>query len=112
MAHPHPLSALTIEESHVARGVVKAAYPDSVLVFRQIFLYEPPKDQVIAFLELEHAGQVTESSPRPARLAQVWFDAAAKAEEPKYSECIIDIQEKKILSTQSTGPGEFPSLIM
>lgn len=110
--HPHPLSALSIEESAIARDVVRSLNPGSVIVFRQIFLYEPPKAQVSAFLELEHAGKVTDATPRPPRLAQVWFDVAERDAPAKFAESVVDLKTKKVVSTRTTLPGQHASLIM
>ncbi|SPO05410.1 related to peroxisomal amine oxidase (copper-containing) [Cephalotrichum gorgonifer] len=109
---PHPLSALTVEESAVARDVIRSLHPDTVLLFRQIYLYEPPKAQVAEFLELEHSGKLTDTTPRPPRLAQVWFDVGAREKTPKYAESIVDIGLKTVVSTRTTGPGQLSSLIM
>lgn len=110
--HPHPLSALTVEESIVARDVIRSLHPDSVLLFRQIFLFEPPKAQVTAFLELEHSGKLTDETSRPCRLAQVWFDVCGRDQAANYAESVIDLRTKTVVSTQTTGPGQLASLIM
>ncbi|KXJ90059.1 copper amine oxidase [Microdochium bolleyi] len=109
---PHPLSALTVEESGVARDVVQAAYPNTLILFRQIFLREAPKSEVFAFLELEHSGKVTDSTPRPPRLAQVWFDVGGKDKDAEYVEAVVDIAARKITGTRSHGAGELSSLVM
>jgi len=106
---PHPLSALTVEESQAARDIVKAAYPGSFIYFRNIFLREAPKAQVFAFLELEHSGKLTDDTPRPPRFAQVWCDVG-KDKEAKYIEAVVDLAAGKITGTLSHGVGQHASL--
>ncbi|KAI9146950.1 copper amine oxidase [Paramyrothecium foliicola] len=112
MILPHPLSALSIAESNIARDVVQAAYPGSLLYFRQIFLREPPKAEVFTFLELEHSGRVTNDTPRPARRAQVWFDVGGLEKHAEYVEAVVDLASKKIEATRSHGTGQQASLVM
>ncbi|KAK8018105.1 copper amine oxidase 1 [Apiospora marii] len=92
---PHPLSALSLDETNLARDIVKDSYSDVVIQFRQILLHEPPKSQVTAFLDLEHAGKVTEETPRPSRLALATYDVIGASQFPEYHESIIDLKDKK-----------------
>ncbi|KAK8069443.1 hypothetical protein PG994_006059 [Apiospora phragmitis] len=92
---PHPLSALSLEETNLARDIVKDSYSDVVIQFRQILLHEPPKSQVTAFLDLEHSGKVTEDTPRPSRLALATYDVIGGTKFPEYHESIIDLREKR-----------------
>lgn len=92
---PHPLSALSLDETNLARDIVKDSYSDVVIQFRQILLHEPPKSQVTAFLDLEHAGKVTEETPRPSRLALCAYDVIGGSQFPEYHESIIDLKDKK-----------------
>ncbi|KAK7976567.1 hypothetical protein PG989_015030 [Apiospora arundinis] len=93
---PHPLSALSLDETNLARDIVKGSYSDVVIQFRQILLHEPPKSQVTAFLDLEHAGKVTAATPRPSRLALVTYDVIGGSHKfPEYHESIIDLRERK-----------------
>lgn len=112
MAPPHPLSALSVQESEIARDVIQAAHPNTILYFRQIFLREPPKSEVFAFLELEHSGKLTDNSPRPARLAQVWFDVGARDKDAEYVEAVVDLASRKITGTAGHGIGMHSSLVM
>jgi primary-amine oxidase len=90
----HPLSGLSIEETNVTRDIVREAHPNVVLNFRQIFLQEPPKADVVEFLELEHSGQLNDNTPRPPRLALALYDVIGGSKEPEYHESIIDLSKK------------------
>ena len=93
MALPHPLDHLSVAESNVARQVVlDARGTEVVLNFRAITLEEPPKDELIKFLELEHAGEVTAQTPRPARLARVSYDIVQRDRSHEYTESFVDIR--------------------
>ncbi|RYP14183.1 hypothetical protein DL765_006544 [Monosporascus sp. GIB2] len=109
---PHPLSALSAEETALARDVIRACYPGAVLMFRQIFLFEPPKSEVVKFLDLEHAGKLTESTPRPPRLAQVWFDVVAADKIAEYNESVVNIRLGKRVSNQVVTSESQAALIM
>ncbi|KAK8045034.1 hypothetical protein PG993_005058, partial [Apiospora rasikravindrae] len=102
---PHPLSALSLDETNLARDIVKDTYSDVVIQFRQILLHEPPKSQVSAFLDLEHAGKVTDETPRPPRLALATYDVIGGTKFPEYHESIIDLREKKRVGHEVVSSG-------
>lgn len=110
MAAPHPLSALSIEETHLARDVVSAAHPGTVLFFRQNYLWEPPKADVLRFLELEHSRQLTPSSPRPARCAQVFYDVIGGKAKAQYNEAVVDLNLKAVVDHKVIGTEHQSSL--
>ena len=89
---PHPLSDLSILEINRAREAIISLHEGCVLDFRTIYLLEPPKLDVLPFLELEHAGKVTADTPRPARLAQAKYDVIGGSKVPEYHESVIDVQ--------------------
>ena len=106
MSTPHPLSQLSISETTTARDVVRRSHPGTVLNFRVIFLLEPPKADVEAFLDLEHSGKLTAESPRPPRLAQAWYDVIGSSRVPQYHETVVDLRaanitEKKVIDAKS-----------
>ncbi|KAF4831688.1 Copper amine oxidase 1 [Colletotrichum tropicale] len=109
-AIPHPLSALSLEETNKARDIVLAAHPGSVLDFRQNYLWEPPKAEVLKFLDLEHSGKLTASSPRPARCAQVFYDVIGGATKAQYFESIVDLGLGKIVDQKLIGSEHQASL--
>lgn len=110
MAAPHPLSALSIEETNLARDVVRAAHPGTVLFFRQNYLWEPPKTDVLRFLELEHSRQLTPSSPRPARCAQVFYDVIGGKAKAQYNEAVVDLNHKAVVDHKVIGTEHQSSL--
>lgn len=93
---PHPLSALSADEVRRARDVILQLHPAAALVdFRVIYLLEPPKADVVRFLDAEHAGTLTPATPRPPRLAQLKYDviggADAAAAPTQYHESVVDL---------------------
>lgn len=89
---PHPLDILTIDETNRARDIVAGLHKGSVLSFREIYLEEPPKAQLVEFLAAEHAGK--NASP-PARTALVQYDVIGSDRIPRYNEDIIDLGSGK-----------------
>lgn len=102
----HPLSALSIEETNLARDIVLKSHPEEILYFRQILLLEPPKNEVVPFLELEHSGKLSPETPRPQRLAMVQHDVITQASRvPQYQESVVDLRRQqrvrhKVITTQ------------
>lgn len=93
---PHPLSALTIEETNVAREVIINSHVGASIYFRIISLLEPAKAELTKFLEVEHAGDLSDSTPRPARVAEVKYDAIEEGSKvPVYMESWVDIGKKE-----------------
>lgn len=88
----HPLSALTIDETNIARDVILKSHPGASIYFRIIILLEPPKAELNKFLEVEHSGHLSDSTPRPARVAEVKYDAIEGGSKvPVYMESWVDI---------------------
>ncbi|KAJ9426112.1 copper amine oxidase 1 [Fusarium oxysporum f. sp. lycopersici 4287] len=100
MAAPHPLSALSARETNLARDIVKASHPGALLFFRQSYLFEPPKEEVLRFLELEHSGALTTSSPRPDRCAQVFYDVIGGDQKSQYYESVVDVTKRSIVAQE------------
>lgn len=95
----HPLAILSPEETNTARDLVRAAYPTgTILDFREIYLNEPPKSQLLEFLALEHAGRLSPTTPRPPRLALCQYDvigADGADRIPEYHESVVDLAARK-----------------
>ena len=91
MAQQHPLIPLSVEETNLARDVIRAAHPQNILKFRVIFLEEPAKALLAPYLDLEHAGKVTSTTPRPPRQARVHFDTAHGGKPPQSHEAVVDL---------------------
>lgn len=109
---PHPLSALSLDETNAARDAVLEAHKGSVLQFRLIYLLEPPKAEVLAFLELEHAGKVTADTPRPVRTAQVSYDVIGGKSSAEYHESIVDVRLKKVVGSKNVDQKHQASLVL
>lgn len=88
---PHPLRILSIDETNRAHDVVVKAHPGAVISFREIFLQEPAKTDLKKFLELEHSGRLSPTTPRPPRLAKVQYDVIGADRIPEYHESIVDV---------------------
>lgn len=91
IAIPHPLSALSADEALKARNVILKLHPSTVVDFRVIYLLEPPKADVVKFLEAEHAGTLTAETPRPPRLAQLKYDVIGGDKPTQYHESVVDV---------------------
>lgn len=91
MSSVHPFQILSQEETSRARDIVLAQHDNEVVDFREIYLKEPAKADMVAFLELEHAGQLSSTSPRPARLAKCQYDVIGSDKIPYYHESIVDV---------------------
>ena len=96
---PHPLAILSVDEVNAARDVILAKHKDGdkVIDFREIYLEEPPKAELVKFLELEHNGSLSDSSSRPSRTALVQYDVIDTSGVPKHHESCIDLQAKQEL---------------
>ena len=95
---PHPLSSLSIEETNAARDVILKAHSGASVYFRIISLLEPPKAALTKFLDIEHSGRLSPSTPRPARVAECKYDAIeAGSKVPVYQEAWVDIGAKKVV---------------
>lgn len=89
---PHPLDMLTIAESDAAREVILHVRGKEVAInFRSIAAEEPAKKELTRFLDLEHAGKLTSSTPRPARLAKVQYDVVRASGVHEYTESLVDV---------------------
>ena len=90
----HPLEDLSAAEVNEAGRIVSSKHPKQVLKFREISLREPPKAKLVAFLELEHSGHLSESSPWPARVARVTYDAIGKEKRSESHVSLVDLNSK------------------
>ncbi len=111
-AVPHPLSDLSIAETNRARDFILSLHPKTVIDFRAIYLLEPPKADVIPFLELEHAGGLTAETPRPPRLAQARYDVIGGSKVPEHHESVIDLVTLSRVEHRILDAGKHASLAM
>jgi len=86
----HPLEQLTAEEISVASESVLEARQEPV-VFRNVYNIEPPKSQLVKFLEAEHAGAVSADTLRPPRQACVQYDVISVDRNRYYMESTVDL---------------------
>lgn len=102
---PHPLSALSAEETALARDVALAASPGEVIQFRMIYRQEPDKAQLIPFLELEHSGNLRSDSPRPPRVARVHYVRTNRGSERLADEieASVDLDSRTVVSKEVVG---------
>ncbi|KAK2750369.1 hypothetical protein FQN57_003849 [Myotisia sp. PD_48] len=98
---PHPLEQLNEAEVLSAREVIVGAWVGTVLQFRCIFLDEPAKSVLKEFLAAEHAGTLSNDTPRPPRLAMVQYDAIHSNRSYNYVESIVDLSLKQELKRQT-----------
>lgn len=108
----HPLAPLSDVEFRAARDAVLAVHGThpSALLFRTVQLEEPPKAELVPFLIAEHAGELTETTPRPPRRARVQYDVISARQDGngsvyKYTQCVIDLETSKEVSRDVTPEG-------
>lgn len=110
---PHPLQQLSYQETVLAKDVIIAEHDQTeVILLRQIFLEEPPKAELRKFLALEHAGGITESSPRPSRLARCQYDVIGSEKIPFFHEAVVDINKKASVLHEVVGKEHQAPLIL
>jgi primary-amine oxidase len=90
-AIPHPLAQLASHEIDVARQVVTKSRNGHLIMFRDIYLEEPIKAELVPFLEAEHSGGLNSDTPRPPRLARVQYDTVSEDGSHAYTESVIDV---------------------
>ena len=95
---PHPLDILSVEETAVTRAVILAVHPDVVVDFREIYLQEPPKEELKEFLAAEHNDQLHTLKRRPARQALCQYDIIGSDRAPQFLESIVNLEKKEEVS--------------
>jgi primary-amine oxidase len=108
----HPLDDLSVDEMNLARKVVLEAHGEAVLVFREIYLAEPPKAQLLPYLDAENDGSLTPDAPRPARQARCQYDVVSKSRIPAFYEAVIDLESKSIVESEIVDKKYYAALIM
>lgn len=109
---PHPFKTLNVEETRVARDVVLAQHPNTVVDFREIYLQEPEKEGMKQYLESEHAATPGQSPKSPPRLAKCQYDVIGSDKIPEYHESVVDIGLKKRVKHEVIGKEHHASLTM
>ncbi|KAF2722949.1 hypothetical protein K431DRAFT_302204 [Polychaeton citri CBS 116435] len=93
MIRPHPLKLLSVKETEAARQILLDEHQGELVILREIYLQEPSKVELLKFLEVEHAGKVSDSTPRPARLAKCQYDVVGGDKIPYYHESVVDVEK-------------------
>lgn len=96
----HPLQSLSVEETQQAKDILLTEHEGELVIVREIWLQEPPKQELIKYLELEHSGSLTASSPRPARCAAAQFDVVGSDKIPWFHEAVVNLEEKTLLKNE------------
>jgi Cu2+-containing amine oxidase len=109
---PHPLAQLSVEEAHRARDVVLRLNDKAIIDFRTISLEEPAKAELSKFLEAEHNGTLTSSTPLPKRVARVTYDIIGNNKIPQYYESLVDIEESAEISRELVSTAHHASLTL
>ncbi|KAK4157368.1 copper amine oxidase [Chaetomidium leptoderma] len=90
----HPLDPLTAREIQQAADVLQRHVPGSDIIFRVITLWEPPKAEMVVFLDMEHGGKETPKSP--ARVAKVQAHV-----NKTFSEFKVDLGQQAVVSHET-----------
>jgi primary-amine oxidase len=109
---PHPLQMLSVEETERARDIVQANHPDHVIEFRQVDLKEPFKKDLVPFLQIEHDGQLSQTTSRPPRVAKCHYDIIASDRSIQYHESLVDLEQGKMVEKIVVGKEFCPSLTL
>lgn len=95
---PHPLAELSRLEFAKARDAILEIHgAGRPLFFRTIYLQEPAKTVLLAFLEAEHAGRLTDATPRPTRTAFVEYDVLT-ANSQLFHRAVVNVATGQVLS--------------
>lgn len=108
----HPLAILSEGETNLARDVVKATHPNTVIDFREIYLQEPPKAQLLEFLAVEHGGRLSPTTPRPPRLALCQYDVIGSDRIPQFHESVVDVVARSRIKHTVVGKQHHASLTL
>lgn len=108
----HPLQILSASETGRARDIVLAQHPGEVIDFREVYLQEPAKADLIKFLDLEHSGRLTPTSPRPPRLAKCQYDVIGADKIPYYHEAVVDVENGRRVKHEIIGKEHHASLTL
>ncbi|KAF2807691.1 uncharacterized protein BDZ99DRAFT_446493 [Mytilinidion resinicola] len=95
----HPLAPLNASEITAASGLIKASWPAHTdLQFKAVTLEEPPKSEVLPYLEAEHSGKPL---PRVSRKAFVNYYIRNTN---KFHEAVVDLSSGRVLRNVLLGP--------
>ncbi|KAL3439730.1 copper amine oxidase [Aspergillus insuetus] len=95
---PHPFDPLSPAEISEVAAIVRGHLPGQSPAFCFITLKEPAKQEMIPFLESEHAG--IRAAARPARLSRAQVVLPGSQGASKLLELIIDISSQQVVNTE------------
>lgn len=96
----HPLDQLSEDEIRTASAVVRQARNTPLLVFRNVFNLEPPKADLIPYLDVERAGTLCGDTPRPPRRARAQYDVIEHDGTRYYMESTVDLATGEEVDTR------------
>ncbi|KAH8703609.1 putative copper amine oxidase [Talaromyces proteolyticus] len=108
----HPLKTLSEQEINIAKDVISASHPNVVIFFREIYLEEPAKAELIPYLELEHNGKLSPTTPRLQRLATCQYDVMGSDRVPEFHEAVVDVEKKQRIKHIVVGKEHHATLTM
>jgi primary-amine oxidase len=73
--------------------------PDVLINFREIFLAEPRKHELIRYLTIEHSGELDVNTSTPARHAKCLYDVILPSKATEYHESTVDISSRSVTET-------------
>ena len=95
----HPLAPLSTSEITTAASIIKASWPAHTdLHFKVVTLQEPPKVEVLRYLEAEHAGK-----PRPEISRKAFLNYYIRNTN-KFHEATIDLTSRRVEHNVLLGP--------
>jgi len=94
----HPFDPLSPDEITRAAGIVRPHFGPQEPNFRVITLQEPPKKEMITFLEHEHGGKQIDHAPM--RCARVEIVVKLPEEENALFELLVDLDHDKVVAKQ------------
>ncbi|KAI1611834.1 primary-amine oxidase [Exophiala viscosa] len=96
---PHPLCPLTAAELTTTADLVRSVWPSNIdLRFKVITLEEPPKKQMVPYLEAEHNGSSLPRIPRKA------FVSYYIRNTDRFHEATVNLSSGKVESNARLGP--------
>ncbi|KAJ5997985.1 hypothetical protein N7522_009645 [Penicillium canescens] len=98
MAAVHPFDPLSPREIAKAAEIVRGAFDGHHLNFRVITLQEPPKQQMVAFLEKERLREAQTS--RPPRAARVQVTVPSTSRSYELVELLVDLDSTKLIKQE------------
>ncbi|KAH6855386.1 copper amine oxidase [Chaetomium sp. MPI-CAGE-AT-0009] len=93
-SRPHPFDPLTAKEIQQAADILIGHCSADPVIFRVITLWEPPKADIIPFLDMEHEGKETPTPP--PRLAKVQAHV-----DNRFFEFKVDLGRQSVISEEA-----------